>query len=94
MPVVEIGTSAFANHTSLQYINIPYTITTIGDNAFSGCGSLQQIYIPINVTNIGAFAFKQCQACTISVQATSKPAGWDSKWNQAGGTAIWGVADN
>lgn len=94
MPVVEIGAYAFQGNTTLQYINIPYTVITIGDYAFEACSSLQQIYIPINVTTVGDRAFRQCQAATISVQAVSKPAGWHSRWNQAGGTVIWGVADN
>lgn len=94
IPVVEIGASAFINYTLLQYINIPYSVTTIGTSAFERCTALRQIYIPINVISIGADVFKQSRAATIRVEATSKPLGWNADWSKNGGTVIWGVSDN
>ena len=41
--VVEIGSSAFENHTELTSIDLPDTITVIGARAFAGCSSLSSM---------------------------------------------------
>ena len=38
--VVEIGPSAFENHTELTSVDLPDSITVIGKRAFAGCTSL------------------------------------------------------
>ena len=43
MTIVEIGASAFENHTELQSIKLPSTIAIIGRRAFAGCTSLSQM---------------------------------------------------
>ncbi|MBR4240195.1 MAG: leucine-rich repeat protein [Prevotella sp.] len=56
-----INNSAFRDCTSLQHIDIPYSITSIGNSAFMGCCLLKTIIIPDSVTSIGEYAFKSCK---------------------------------
>ena len=52
-----IPANLFYNANSLQYVNIPNTVTSIGENAFYGCMSLEAIYIPASVKKIDASFF-------------------------------------
>lgn len=56
-----IGDSAFANCTSLTFIDIPSSVSSIGSSAFAICTSLPSITIPSSVTTIGTYAFVGCR---------------------------------
>ena len=80
--VTSIGSSAFSGCTGLTSITIPDSVTSIGKWAFYGCTGLTSITIPNSVTSIGYYAFEGCTKLrTIYCQASSKPSGWDSGWN-------------
>ncbi len=57
-----IGDSAFEYCDSLEYVNIPNSVTSIGDRAFLFCKSLKSIDIPNSVTSIGDSAFSECKS--------------------------------
>jgi hypothetical protein len=63
-PVVEIGSDAFENCTSLTSITIPNSVTSIGNFAFENCSSLTAITIPNSATSIGNCAFRYCTSLT------------------------------
>ena len=56
--ITSIGSSAFANCTSLQSISFPLSLTTIGESAFSGCTGLQALNLTEGIIDIEASAFK------------------------------------
>lgn len=58
--VTSIGTSAFANSTTLITIMLPDTIKKIDYNAFDSCKQLKEITIPEGVTRINDYAFANC----------------------------------
>ena len=60
--VVEIGSGAFYNCSSLTDVIIPSTVTSVGASAFYGCGALKSVIIPASVTSIGTSAFQGCGA--------------------------------
>ena len=64
-----IGTNAFQNMTTLEYVQIPSTVETIGANAFSGVsgakfddGNGGTTLDLSNVTSIGEGAFQNCSS--------------------------------
>ena len=59
--ITSIGSSAFADCTSLITVNLPSNLKTIGSGAFNGCINFYTIYIPNGVTSIGASAFNDCK---------------------------------
>lgn len=91
-PVFGIFSGAFLNCGQLEQIELPQELKDIGENAFSGCRKLQSIYIPLSVQKIGSQAFKGCTNLIIHCAASSKPAGWDSKWNCDNCKVEWGVS--
>ena len=44
---------------------------------------MTSIVIPDSVTSIGSYAFDDCISLTIYCEASSKPSGWNSTWNEA-----------
>lgn len=71
--VTSIGSGAFQDYRSLEYITIPNSVTSIGDYAFSGCTRLIYInhemdegtaeffyHLPNSVTSIGEGAYYNC----------------------------------
>ena len=57
LPVTTIDKDCFENHTEIQKIVLPDTISTIGDHAFYGCTSLTEINFPDVLRKIGGWAF-------------------------------------
>lgn len=55
--VTEIGSSAFADNTSITSVTISGNVETISGQAFRGCTSLETVYIPSSVTFIDYSAF-------------------------------------
>ena len=62
--VVEIGSSAFSNCTSLTSVKIPESVTVIGNKAFYKCSLLVSVTIPNSVTKIDNETFYGCSALT------------------------------
>lgn len=60
--VVQIGSNAFKDCTSLTSVIIPQGITSLPDNIFSGCTCLTNVSIPKSVNTIGVKAFYNCQS--------------------------------
>ncbi|MBO4983282.1 MAG: leucine-rich repeat protein [Clostridia bacterium] len=89
-PVTSIGGDAFYDCDSLASVTIGDSVKSIGDYAFYGCTSLTSIEIPNSVTSIGWAAFSGCTSLTIYCEATSKPSGWDTKWNYSNCPVVWG----
>jgi len=58
--VINIGSSAFLNCTSITNITIPDSVTSIGSSAFLNCTNITNITIPDSITSVGASAFKDC----------------------------------
>ena len=54
-----IGKCAFA-YSSLEYINLPDSVTTISDKAFTGCQKLKTVSLPATLKTIGDYAFSDC----------------------------------
>ncbi len=69
--VIKIGSSAFADCTSLTSVTIPEGVTEIGGSAFKGCTALTRVSLPSSVTKIGSSAFEGCTSLT----SISLPAG-------------------
>lgn len=66
---IRIGTkvicsNAFANCTTLRFINIPDSVNCIGFGTFNGCSSLTNLNIPISITSIEKWSFKGCTGLT------------------------------
>ncbi len=87
-----IGSSAFANCSSLAKVIIGDNVTKIGGYAFSKCKSLTSITIPNGVATIGNGAFYLCSSLmAINCKANSKPAGWRDQWvGNSNSTVVWG----
>lgn len=60
--VVQIGSNAFKNCTSLASVTIPQGVTSLPDDAFSGCTSLTSVSIPQSVSTVGVRAFYNCHS--------------------------------
>lgn len=58
--ILNIGSYAFDNWSTLTSITIPNSVTTIGANSFSFCSGLTNVTIPDSVTSIGEKAFTGC----------------------------------
>lgn len=59
--IVGIGEEAFYDHTYLNHINLPASLTYISNFAFKRCDSLTDIQIPKSVETLGMEAFRECQ---------------------------------
>ena len=70
-------------------IVIPDTITSIGKYQFCGFNNVTKITIPNSVTSIGSSAFSGCSSLTIYCEASSKPSGWNSNWNDSNRPVYW-----
>ena len=75
-PVKSIDDYGFIWESSLEYIEIPDTITRIGSFVFQGCSSLKSIVIPSSVTKIGGSVFVDCSSLE-NVYYT----GTEEQWN-------------
>jgi len=60
LPVISIGTNAFADCITLESVVIPNCVERIGKSAFYNCSSLKYIKIGHGTTVIGEDAFDKC----------------------------------
>jgi len=60
MQVTGIANAAFENHTNLNYVVIPETVTHLGTSAFSGCSWLFGVTMPNGIQSIPDYAFYRC----------------------------------
>ena len=81
--VESIGRYAFYGCSAIRNIDIPETVTAIGDYAFRGCTELYIIKIPASVEKIGKHTFYGLNTMTLYSESTTKPEGWDSKFNSS-----------
>ncbi len=58
--IKRIGTSAFANCSSLTEVVIPESVEKIGNAAFFACTGLETVTLPESVKDIGTKAFQSC----------------------------------
>ena len=58
--LTKIGSHAFINYSTLNYIEIPNWITIISTYAFFGCKNLALTSLPDSLTNMGDYAFQDC----------------------------------
>ncbi len=87
-----IGDYAFVDCSSLTSVTIPNSVKSIGSYAFNSCSNLKPVTIPNSVTSIGMFAFYGSNKSTLycEVEQSSKPSGWDSRWNDGNRPVKWG----
>lgn len=55
-----IASLAFANHSTLEAVQLPAGLLHIGDSAFNSCTALYSVRLPSTVVSIGDAAFKGC----------------------------------
>jgi hypothetical protein len=60
LPVVEIGSRAFADAVGLKSLALPDSVVSIGEAAFSGCTGLTNLVLGAGATRIGPSAFYRC----------------------------------
>ena len=60
--VTEIGTSAFANQTSIQTVKFPANLKQIGVKAFENCTGLLEVTLPDTIQGAGQLCFSGCTA--------------------------------
>ena len=68
--VVEIGTRAFYQCSSLTAVRMASSVLNIGDRAFESCTSLKSITLSDNITYIGDSAFSFCNTLESIVMPT------------------------
>ena len=60
-PVTSIGSHAFKNNTSVQYLKLPDGMKKLGDSALSDIELLKEVVVPESVEEIGNLAFSKVQ---------------------------------
>lgn len=60
-PVTSIGSHAFKNNTSVQYLKLPEGMKEIDDSALSDIELLKEVVIPESIEKIGKLAFSKVQ---------------------------------
>lgn len=89
--VSTIWTQAFfgCNSLSDQHFSIPDSVTTIKVRAFGKCTSIDTIIIPDTVTTLEISAFAEAYIPTCYVEATEKPGGWATGWDNDIAMVYW-----
>jgi hypothetical protein len=81
---------AFEYCTKLSSIVLPTSLTTIGESVFKDCLALSSIVIPTSVITMGSsIVWSSPAKTTVYCLASSKPDGWDSKWNNGTVATYW-----
>ena len=60
-PVTSIGSHAFKNNTSVQYLKLPEGMKELDDSALSDIELLKEVVIPESIEKIGKLAFSKVQ---------------------------------
>lgn len=60
LPVVEIGSHAFAQTHTMKSIVIPDSVQKIGWAAFSGCDALESVVLPSSLKTLEGYLFNGC----------------------------------
>lgn len=61
-PVTYIGDYAFRNHTALQKVVMPDSVTEIGISSFNGCTALTNVTFSKNLKGLSVYSFENCTA--------------------------------
>ncbi len=62
LPVLSVGSEAFAYCSSLKKVHLPETLTMIGQWAFRGCAALESIDLPDGLKTVHGDSFEDCTA--------------------------------
>ena len=88
---ITITNNAFEGNTIIKTVDLGNSVTYIGTYAFKGNSSLVSIIIPFSCTVIKNDAFNNLNSsCVINCEAPAKPDGWETNWNRASYTVVWG----
>ncbi|AFA49425.1 leucine-rich repeat protein [Acetobacterium woodii] len=83
--VVKIGAGAFKDCTTIETLEIPFTVTSIDSAAdnhtFGGCSSLKNVTIPSSVIKIGPNAFEKNSILKITGESGSLANNYASEYN-------------
>jgi len=67
-----LGDKLFKNHTELESIEIPSTVTQIGGFVFDGCENLKSIKLPENLDDMWQYALTRMAIETIEIPGSLK----------------------
>ncbi len=68
--VTAIGSSAFAENTSITAVTIPSSITTIENKAFKDCTKLEKLTLNEGLTTIGEACFANTKISSVAIPST------------------------
>ncbi|MCI9562218.1 MAG: leucine-rich repeat protein [Clostridia bacterium] len=91
--VAIIGDGAFEGKGLHKMVEIPKSVKEIGNLAFAS-NSFLAIIIPNSVTKMGSLVFDDCLNLTIYCEASSRPKGWSTSWNNDHNQVVWNYVKN
>ena len=65
--VTELASQSFFNHTEIELLSLPESLTTIGYAAFYRCLKLAEVDLPTSLITIGKYAFQETALDSITI---------------------------